>query len=80
MHNIQEPTKAETIEAIEAIVASEETHGEAVGINENRKQRGFSPLTIVTVGLITGANPTAKISSSTLREEEVSRSILNGEN
>jgi cytidyltransferase-like protein len=66
------PTSTEA--DIEAIVVSEETKDSASQINQVRKEKGYSTLTIIAISCINnqpGLNPLdPKLSSSSLREQE----------
>jgi phosphopantetheine adenylyltransferase len=64
---------AAEIEEIEALVVSEETTKGADAINVARRERGFAPLAVVTVGLVGGQDVASKLSSTALRQAEAAQ-------
>lgn len=72
----KEPTAAATDAKMEALVVSQETVSGAEAINEDRRQRGFLPLTIVVVDLVGKGSKELKgqkLSSTALRARDAGR-------
>lgn len=67
----EEPTLAETDAGVEALVASEETVKGGLKINEGRAKRGFAPLVLVVVPVIGAMSGDSKLSSTSLRRQEL---------
>ena len=66
-----EPTLAETDADVEALIASEETVKGGMKINEGRAKRGFAPLVLVVVPVIGAMSGDSKLSSTSLRRQEL---------
>ena len=65
-----EPPLAATTERMDALVVSRETSEGGEALNRRRRERGFAPVTLITVGVIGDDGEGGKLSSSALRDAE----------